>query len=396
MRLGKTNKKKIVIISKFFAPVNSVDSNSVYDLVIRLLNQDPNLEINIVTTDISYKSDVKLRSFDSLILNKLKIHRLNPIRLNIKGSLGKIVSDLIAGFYLVYYSKKLNIKTIVSLSNPPFIAMWCNFLLFNRNFIYWSFDLFPDALISSGVLKNKSLLSRLLNYLTYKRPPFGIIALGPKQFDYLSYKYLKGNFQHKINRIIYPCGIHQVIKTDSKPAWFEDNKIIVGYVGNIGKAHSKNFLINIINQINNYGNIKLVLSIYGEHASSILELIDKMKDKSNLEIIPPVSQNELSYIQIHLVSLLQEWTNISVPSKAVSAICSESVLWFSGSKESDTYHFFNDCAYYSKDNVESIKEVLDSISIYDFNIKKANSVSIKKNLFNMESQSINKIIELIS
>jgi glycosyltransferase involved in cell wall biosynthesis len=394
MKPGKTN-KKVIIISKFFAPVNSVDSNSVYDLVIKLINQNPALEINIVTTDISYKSDVKLRTFDSLILNKFKIHRLNPIRVNIKGSMGRIINDLITGFYLVYYSKKLNIKTIISLSNPPFIGMWCNMLLFNRNFIYWSFDLFPDALISSGVLKSKSLLNRLLNYLNYKYPPFGIIALGPKQFEYLNYKYLRGNFQNKINRIIYPCGIHQEIKTDSKPGWFEEDKIIVGYVGNIGKAHSKNFLINIINQINNYSNIKLVLSIYGEHASSILQSIDKIKDKSNIEIIPPVSQNELSYIQIHLVSLLHEWTNISVPSKAVSAICSESVLWFSGSTESDTYHFFKDCSYYSKDNFESIKEVLDSISICDFNIKKAQSALIKENLFKLESQSIIKISELI-
>jgi hypothetical protein len=395
MRPGKTN-KKIIIISKFFAPVNVVDSNSVYDLAIKLISQSPNLEINIVTTDLSYKSDVRLRSFDSLLLSKFKIHRLNPIRLNIKGSFGSIVNDLIAGFYLVYYSRKLNIKTIISLSNPPLIAMWCNILLYNRNFIYWSFDLFPDALISSGVLTSESFLSRILNYLNYKRPPFGIIALGPKQFEYLNYRYARGNFQNKINRIIYPCGIHQEIKTDSKPDWFEKDKIIVGYVGNIGKAHSKEFLINVISQINNYSNIKLVLSIYGEHASSILQLIDKFNDRSNIEIIPPVSQNELSYIQIHLVSLLHEWTNISVPSKAVSAICSGSILWFSGSTESDTFHFFNGCSYYSKDNFESIKEVLDSISIYDFDVKMANSALIKENLFELEAQSVNEIIELIS
>jgi hypothetical protein len=387
--------KKMIIISKFFAPVNSVDSNSVYDLVSKLLNENNNLEINIITTEINYKTDFKLRSFDSLILNKLKIHRLKPLSFNIKGGFGRVINDLITGFYLVYYSRKLKIKTIISLSNPPFIAMWCNILLYNRNFIYWSFDLFPDALISSGILTKKNILSRILNYFNYKNPPFGIIALGPKQFDYLNHKYLKGNFLNKINRIIYPCGIHQEIKNDIKPAWFENNKIVVGYIGNIGKAHSKNFLINIINQINNYDNIKLVLSIYGEHANSILELIDRKDDKCNIEIIPPIRQNELGYIQIHLVSLLNDWTNISVPSKAVSAVCSESVLWFSGCINSDTYHFFNSCSYYSEDNYESIKKVLDSISITDLNIKKTNSIVIKKNLIEMESQCINDILALL-
>lgn len=393
---GKSDRNRVVIISKFFAPVNSIDSNSVYDLVDKLLIENHNLEINIVTTEIKYKSDVKLRNFDPQVLNKLNIHRLNPIKFNIKGNIGRFLNDLIAGFVLVYFSKKLNIKTIISLSNPPFIAMWCNILLINRNFIFWGFDLFPDALFSSGILPKSSFLGRILNYLTYKRPPFGIIALGPKQFEYLSFKYLKGNSYHEINRIIYPCGIHQEVKTDKKPAWLENDKVIIGYIGNIGKAHSKDFLINIINQIKDYDNIKLVISIYGEHANSILRLINRMTDVRNIEIIPSVSQNELGYINIHLVSLLHDWTNISVPSKAVSAVCSESVLWFSGSCDSDTYHFFNSCSYYSKDTKESIKEVLDSVSLTELGIKKTNSLIVKNKLVNMELQTIRDILDFVS
>jgi len=265
--------------------------------------------------------------------------------------------------------------------------MFANFLLRKRNFYYWSFDLFPDAFVSEGLMKETNFLYKTLEYFTYNYQPYSIIALGEKQFDYLQNKFRKQN----INKIILPCGIHQNIKSRVVPNWFKINKIIIGYIGNIGRAHHLDFLINVMNVLSNNDEFVLVLSVYGHNANIVKEHFKLLK-ASNIKLIDTLKQNELSYIDIHLVSLKESWTHISVPSKAVSAICAERTLWFCGSKTSDTYNMFKECSFISEFDTESVQNTINSITIEVVNKKKINASQIAKQLVELEFSSYCKIL----
>jgi len=393
--LGSIETKKIIIITKYFVPHNVVDSNAVYDLILDLLSIDNSLQINVVTTGNKYKSDVSLRNFDTEILRKISIHKIKQIRFPFLKSI-RPLNDFIDGFLLTKYAKKLKINTVISLSNPPLISMWSSIVLKKRNFIYWSFDLYPEALVSSRLIKKNSLIYKLIHYITYLNKPHAIISMGPKQFEYLNHKYSKANItEREIIEINLPCGIHNQEISEEVPKWRSDDRIIIGYIGNLGKAHSKEFLINIITNIANYENLKLVLSLYGEHANEIFDIIKSSDKANNIELIPSVHQNQLAYIDVHIFSLLNEWTNVSVPSKAVSAICSNSVLWYSGSKDSDSYNYFKDCLFYSQGDNNSVCETLMQITKSNLLCKKKSSELISQNLQNLKESSIKKILQII-
>jgi hypothetical protein len=389
MRGGQGN-KGLVIITKYFAPVNNVDSNSVYDLCQKLLLIDSTLKIHIVTTSINYKSNVKLRDFDNSIISKLSIHRVKLTSIFGHFSFLRVFYDALTGILLTIKARRLKVNTIISLSNPPMVNTWCSLLLKKRKYLYWSFDLFPEALFANNLLNPGGLVGRGLNWLTYSNSPKGIIALGHKQFDYLISCYSNKN----IEKILLPCGIHNSTPSNIIPEWYSEDKIILGYIGNLGKAHSRDFLLNIIKEISKNKDFLLIVSVYGDSTKEILNTISQNNPISNIRVVNSVLQSELVYIDIHLVSLLDKWNHVSVPSKAVSAVCSNSALWFNGSIECDTYSMFQDCSYHSEADPKSVSGVLNSISRLDLNVKKQSTKSICKELNSLEHKSVQHILRL--
>lgn len=387
---GNRGSRELVIITKYFAPINVVDANSVYDLCQKLLLHDSSLRIHIVTTNSNYKSNVKLKSFDDSILKKLFIHRIDNILFLKLCRFPRVIGDILLGVGLVLKARKLKINTVISLTNPPLVNTWCSLLLKKRKYIYWSFDLFPEALFANNLLNPHRLVGRCLNWLTYSNSPNGIVALGYKQFDYLISCYSNKN----IEKIILPCGIHDCALSNTIPEWYSEDKIILGYVGNLGKAHSKDFLLNIIKEISQKKDFLLIVSVYGDSTNEILNTISQNNPISNIRVVNSVLQSELVYIDVHLVSLLDTWNHVSVPSKAVSAICSNSALWFNGSRECDTYSMFVDCIYHSEADLEAVSDVLNSISRLDLNVKKQSAKRIFEELKSLEQKSVQQILSL--
>lgn len=375
--------KQVVLITKYFVPYSNVDTNAVYDLITRFLAEDPQMDIHVVTSASNYKTDIKLREFDEKILNKITVHHVKALQVHSESKYRKMLYGLHEGFRLVKKAKNLNIETVITLSNPPLIIAWATHLLRNRNLIYWSFDLYPDAFAADGILKKKSLVYLFFEKITYKISPRGLLALGQSQFDHL-----KEKFQNpRVKKFLLPCGIHAEHKTEQKPAWYNENKINIAYVGNIGKAHSAEFLKNFIKLADKYEDIHFFLAIYGYHAKEIKQHVS-LNSLQNIHFTDRVAQNEMAYIDIQLVSLNESWTHISVPSKAVSAVCSGSTLWYNGSKASDTWQMFQSCSYYSGDNEYGIDKILAGLNHKDVKSKKTKAKKIARELVELESKTI--------
>lgn len=380
--------KQIVIITKYFVPHSNVDTNAVYDLIVKFLAEDPKIDIHVVTSGSNYKIDIKLREFKEQILKRITVHQTKTIKIQTKSNIKKFIFGLIEGFQLIKKAKSLNIDTIITLSNPPLIIALANNLLKSKKLFYWSFDLYPDAFVSDGILSKRSKSYQLLDRLTYKFSPYGILALGENQFRYLKNKFRSNS----IKKILLPCGIHNIKKAKVEPKWHHKDKINIAYVGNIGKAHSAKFLKNFIRVAEKYDQIHFFLTIYGFHAEEIRQYISE-NGFQNVRFTESVPQNEMGYIDIHLVSLNESWTHVSVPSKAVSAVCSGSAIWFNGSKESDTWKMFETCSYYSNNNISEIEENLSQLNHLDVIRKKERANNIALQLIELECQSIKELIQ---
>ncbi|MEJ7691801.1 hypothetical protein [Daejeonella sp.] len=385
-------KREVVLITKYFLPSLNVDSDSVYQMIKGLKTLDPKLSIHVVTTASKYKGDfIDDGKYSVDLLKDIKIYRIKGLISDPKSSLMKILVDLIDGYRLVMGARDLKINNVISLSNPPLISLWHSLLLKGTNFFYWTFDIFPEALVAHGMLKSNNLFYILLKRITYANRPASIIALGEHQYEFLLDQYKK-----PINKIILPCGIHDEMRESElvKPFWKDSNVITIGYLGNLGRAHSLEFLKNVISCIANRPEFKLVLSIYGFHKDSLMNHINSIKC-NNIQLVDFIEKSDLSLIDIHLVSLKESWNNISVPSKAVSAVCSGGALWFCGDEFVDTWNMFRHCSYKSSARVDAIESVLDTLDMKDLLKKKNMALTIRNDLLQKESLAYRSILNLL-
>ena len=378
---------KIVIISKYFAPDQSVDALSVSHLISALSARDPHLDLHVVTTNHKYKSRPEKEVINSTSKIRYKVHRVTSLYSGNNKFL-TLLSAIIDGFRLVLKARGLRISNVISLTNPPLIIFWCALFLRHRNWLYWTFDLYPDALKASHILSEKGFFYKFLEAVVYNAPPSLLISLGKKQHSYLTGKYGK-----ELPWVCLPCGIlpSESQTSERLPHWYVEGKKYIGYLGNVGKAHSKDFVIEFIKQLPALEGYTLVLAIYGEHRENI-EAFAKNGKLKNIVVVHKVERRHLHLIDIHLVSLLEEWTHISVPSKAVSAVCAGSALIFYGSKHSDTWNMFEECSFFV-DTLANLSVLLSNIAPRDVEAKKSIAKRIAKNLISQEESAYTEILE---
>jgi hypothetical protein len=126
------------------------------------------------------------------------------------------------------------------------------------------------------------------------------------------------------------------------------------------------------------------------------DVIRYAENKKGITILKSVPRNELHFIDIHLVTLLNTWTHVAVPSKAVSSICSGSTILFCGNKESDNWYLLQNAGWLIEDNQqlkEQVKSTLASITTVQIQVKKQKADEIAQNLSRLIATSYDTIAQ---
>jgi hypothetical protein len=141
---------------------------------------------------------------------------------------------------------------------------------------------------------------------------------------------------------ILTCGIKQ-FERSVEPQWRRDhkNKIVLGYIGNLGEAHSAKSLTRLV-QAADPDRYRFLFSMYGAKVDQLREAVMGHPAVIWTEGIP---DGELPWLDAQIVSLLPEWTHVCVPSKAVSAICAGNPMVYVGIEQADIWQFFKDAGW---------------------------------------------------
>jgi len=282
---------------------------------------------------------------------------------NGKRKLIRLASNLLEGHLLIKKAIKVSRGPIIIMTNPPLLSYWAakRFKKKNIPWVYWTMDLYPEAFMANGLVKASNPFYKHFLKTLYQAPPSALISLGPIQADYLYEKFAK-----KLPTTILPCGVLvnkkiQSAEATEKPAWKKDiSKIHLGYIGNLGEAHSVKFLKNVIDHVNTEKH-ELILVVYGSKAHIIKDYIKgKTEGITLLDYLP---RNELSFIDIHLVSLTPEWVNLCVPSKLVSAIHNKSLFLFHGIKKCDSWDSFEKAGWIIESNDQDEEQVIQFLRL---------------------------------
>ncbi len=334
--MDQQKQHKITIVNKNYPPNRGITGESANELAVWL--QDNGFQVKIIHTDGGYAGGEKYTDPAGELIPVKSIY-------NGKRKLIRLFASFVESYRLIRKAKQKGEGLLIIMTDPPFLILWSALLLKKKKWAYWSMDIYPEAFAAGKLISHRNVLYRLYKNIMRKSPPHYIIALGELQLAFILRTY-----RVAVPNTILPCGIKKngtnTTKVTTMPYWKNDNKIILGYCGNLGEAHSKNFLLAVL-ELLDANKYSLVLSVYGSKAGDVVSVA---KNKPGVIITEHVQRNHLKYIDVHLVTLLPEWNHICVPSKAISAVCEGGVLLFCGNKENDNWSYLQKAAWFIEES----------------------------------------------
>lgn len=373
------------IINRNYPPNKGITGESASDLASFLSNAGVN--INIITV-----SNSAYGGGGNDAANVGTVHGIKTFY-NGKHKIYRLLASFVEGYRLIKRSRSLKADWTIVMTDPPLLNFFSSLLHKNRyKWILWSMDIYPDAFSAAGLLKDTNPVVRYIERTLRKYPPQAVLALGPVQRSYLLKKYYTGASHFEL-----PCGIFEATKALTPPEWKEQNdqKIYLGYCGNIGEAHSLPFIKSVITNLDP-AKFVLVLSLYGAKAE---ELRAFATGKEGIRFTSSVNRNQLSYIDIHLATLLEQWVNIAVPSKTVSSVCAGASFLYHGIADSDNWQLFKNAGWIIQpgDNLEEkVISFLNTVQKEDVAEKKQQAVIIARSLVAGSIDTYQAILQKVS
>jgi glycosyltransferase involved in cell wall biosynthesis len=315
--------RKIIFINRFFYPDISATSQILSDLAFSLAQQG--YDIKIVTSQMRYdKPECKLAANE--IIKDVKIKRIKTTRFGRASLLGRGVDYL--SFYISCFIElmlSVNKDTIVvAKTDPPLISVIAALAIFFKRgiLINWVQDLFPEVADKLGVHILQGKLGCCIKYLRNisLRIAEKNVVLGFKMKEYICNEGLNSGQVEIIPNWSDISLEDNEKKTslDLREKWDLRNKFVIGYSGNMGRAHEFDTIIDVADKLKDFNDIRFLFIGDGAKKQYIEERIHNLKLENFIfKDYQPREQlvNSLTVPDIHLISLLPELEGFIVPSK---------------------------------------------------------------------------------
>jgi len=333
----------IIFVHSFFYPDYSAGSQMLSDLVFYLAKKGMN--ISVITSRKMYDggSDL-LPSYEEI--NGVNIFRTRSTAFGRKTYIGRICDYLSLEVSLIFKLFRITKKqtVVVLMTDPPLLNIIARPVIGFKGgkTVNWLQDLFPEVAVGAGLLKKSSFINKAITKLrniSLNRSENNIV-IGHLMQDYL----LKVGIDRKKVLRIPNWADGSAIKSlprdenSIRLEWGLKDKFIVGYSGNLGKAHDVNTILSAIEQLQHEKHICFLFIGGGVGMRQLKRYVVKNKFKNVL--FKPYQPREilhltLSVADVHLVVLDPRMEGFIVPSKIYGILAAGRPLIFIGSKEGE-------------------------------------------------------------
>lgn len=313
---------RYIFINRYYAPDQSATAQLLTDLAEHLAAQGR--DVQIVTSRMLY-DDASACLPQREVINGVAVYRVWTSRFGRAHLIGRAIDYLT--FYLSAFLRLLLTvrrgDTLIAKTDPPLISIVAAVVcwLKGAKLVNWLQDLFPEVAEALGVGLAKGAPGKLLRSLRNwsLRCADTNVVLGELMQERLL---ANGIPAHKI-AIIHNWVIgelHPVSKQDNPliREWGLDGKFVVGYSGNLGRAHDYQTLLDAIEQLQHHADL-MFLFIGGGAGLDILKREVATKGLNNVLFKPyqplELLSQSLSVPDVHLITLQPELEGLIVPSK---------------------------------------------------------------------------------
>ena len=345
---------RVLLINQTFYPDVAATAQHGHDLARFLVANGHQVSV-IASRSIYGKAGTALPAFE--VVDGIEIHRVGRSFYGKAGLLARGTD--FALFYLLTAVKAIQIgrhDVSVCFTTPPFIALLGLVLraLRGTKLVYWVMDLYPDVLIVTGVLGERSLTARALerlNRLALARADRTVVLGRCMERRVLA----KGIDGSKVERINVWSDVNEICprprnENSYRREWGVGDRTLVMYSGNFGIGHDVETFAAGAKLLSERGDIMFAFIGGGKRKAQLVEAM-RSRGLSNFieaDYQPRERLGELlSAADIHLVSMMPRWSGVMVPSKIYGTLAAERpVIWVGGeATEAATVVHEADCGF---------------------------------------------------
>lgn len=334
---------KIIFVNRYFYPDHSATSQMLSDLAFGIA--DKGIEVHIITSRQQYNDPAaELPPFQNV--NNVNVQRVATTRFGRNATLGRMID------YLSFYSsatwallRKTDHSTLViTKTDPPLISIAAAIVckLRNGRLINWLQDLFPEVAIALRVPGTNGVLGRLLTRLRNWSLQKAVcnVVIGDNMRD----KLLEIGVADKKIVVIHNWADGDAIQPTPKECnplrekWSLQRKFVIGYSGNLGRAHEFETILDAIKKLQYKTDITLLIIGAGAQAEEVKSACIE-NNLTNVQFRPYQPRERLSLslsvADVHLVILKPELEGLIVPSKYYGIIAADRPVIFIGSPDGE-------------------------------------------------------------
>jgi colanic acid biosynthesis glycosyl transferase WcaI len=234
----------------------------------------------------------------------------------------------------------------IYLTTPPLLGVigWIGKTVRGRRYGIWSMDLHPDAEIAAGMLRPKSALSRVLNWLNdrgYRHADF-VVDLGPYMRERLL---AKGVGRDRMSTIpVWGAAPADGAASAASGVALRGrlgagDATVVMYAGNAGVVHEFGPILEAMRLMRDEPGVRFVFAGGGPRRPEI-EAYARTHNLRNFTYIDYVSRDDLAgtlaAADVHLISLRSPFAGISVPGKLYGIMAAARPALFVGPPACET------------------------------------------------------------
>jgi glycosyltransferase involved in cell wall biosynthesis len=337
--------RRVVFVNRYFHPDHSATSQMLSDLSFHLAERGWTVEV--VTSRQRYE-DARAKLASRETVNGVNVRRVWSTRFG-RGFLPGRAADY-ATFYVSAFFALLRRGgrgvTIVALTDPPLISVIAALAarLRGATLVNWTQDLFPDVAEALGI-RGVRLLRGIRDW-SLRRAKVNV-ALA----DLMA------------ARLPHAVVIHNWADAALHPVDVPHDRVVVGYSGNLGRAHDGTTMLAAMEALRNDDSIEFAITGGGAQADVI-----RARQLPNVRFsgYAPREQlsESLSSADAHLVTLRSELEGLIVPSKFYGVLAVARPVLFIGAVDGALARIIreNDCGFVieqgdSEDLVQRIREL---------------------------------------
>jgi glycosyltransferase involved in cell wall biosynthesis len=335
--------RRIIFLNRYFYPDHSATSQMLSDLAFALA--ESGLEVMVVTSRQRY-DDPHVRSAPHETVRGVEIRRVWTSRFGRRRLVTRLVDY--ATFYLSAFSTLLGAcrrgDVLVAKTDPPMICVVTAIVgwLKGAVTVNWLQDVFPEVAAKLGVMSAGNPVFRILLRIRDRclQGACANIVVGDLMAEHIARRGVARETIRVIHNWADDASTRPLESCENslRVRLMLENRFVVGYSGNLGRAHDFETLLDAAVRLRADSRIAFVMTGGGAKYES-LRADAARHGLSNIIFLPYQPRESLQLVltlsDIHLVSLLPELERLVVPSKVYGVMAAGRPVVFVGSADGE-------------------------------------------------------------